>query len=79
MVLRLLLGVRLQVGESTESQIAQEIMKSWGFVETFISDNDLEVMVYAAEGWSKSSGELLIDDDVYDIAQQTWLIEDDEW
>ena len=40
-------------GESSESQIAQEIMKSQSFIEKFISDNDLAVEVYAAEGWSK--------------------------
>ena len=73
-----LAGVSIGEGSSSESQIAQEIMKSWSFVEGFISDNSLEVEVYAAEGWSKSSGELKIDDDVYDIDTQSWLLEDDE-
>ena len=73
-----LAGVSIGGGESSESQIAQEIMKSWSFVEGFISDNNLEVEVFAAEGWSKSSGELKIDDDVYDIDTQSWLLEDDE-
>jgi len=65
-------------GESNESQIAQEIMKSWSFVESFIEDNNLEAEVYAAEGWSKSSGELKINDDVYDVDAQAWLLEDEE-
>ena len=73
-----LAGVSIGEGSSSESQIAQEIMKSWSFVESFIADNDLEVEVYAAKGWSKSSGELKIDDDVYDIDTQSWLLEDDE-
>jgi len=73
-----LAGVSIGGGESSESQIAQEIMKSWSFVEGFISDNSLEVEVYAAEGWSKRSGELKIDDDVYDIDAQAWLLEDDD-
>ena len=72
-----LAGVSIGGGESSESQIAQEIMKSWNFVEKFIDDNDLAVEVYAAEGWSKGSGQLQIDDDVYDTTQQSWLIEDD--
>ena len=71
-----LAGVSIGVGESSESQIAQEIMKSWSFVETFISDNDLEVEVFAAEGWSKGSNELHINQDAYDIERGEWLTED---
>ena len=71
-------GVSIGGGESSESQIAQEIMRSWSFVESFIADNNLEVEVYAAESWNKRSGELKIDDDVYDIDTQAWLLEDDE-
>ncbi len=73
-----LAGVSIDAGESSESQIAQEIMKSWSFVEKFIIDNDLKVEVYAIEGWSKSSNTLVIDDDVYDMTQQSWLLEDDD-
>ena len=73
-----LAGVSIGEGSSNESQIAQEIMRSWSFVESFIADNNLEVEVYAAEGWSKNSGELKIDDDVYDIDTQSWLLEDAE-
>ena len=71
-----LAGVSIGGGESSESQIAQEIMKSWSFVETFISDNNLEVEVYAAEGWSKGSGELHINQDIYDSKSGDWLTED---
>ena len=71
-----LAGVSIGGGESSESQIAQEIMKSWSFVETFISDNNLEVEVYAAESWSKGSNELLINQDIYDSESGDWLTED---
>ena len=69
-------GVNIGGGESSESQIAQEIMKSWSFIEKFISDNDLELKVYAAEGWSKGSGELHINQDAYDSKSGEWLTED---
>ena len=59
-----------------ESQIAQEIMKSRSFIETFIDENDLAVQVYATEGWSKGSNELQIDEDVYDVEVDKWLIKD---
>ena len=69
-------GLNLGSQKAGESQIAQEIMKSWSFIETFISDNDLSIEVYAAEGWSKSSNELRIDQDVYDSESREWLTED---
>ena len=72
-----LAGVSIGDGESSESQIAQEIMKSWSFVEGFIADNELAVEVYAAESWSKLSNELVIDDDIYDVDSREWLLEDD--
>ena len=68
-------GVKLR-GESSESQIAQEIMKSWSFIETFIADNDLGLKVYAAEGWNEDSNSLKINQDKYDTASGKWLIED---
>ena len=72
-----LAGVSIGGGESSESQIAQEIMRSWSFVEGFIAENDLAVPVYAAEGWSKGSNELQINQDAYDSEGNEWLIEDD--
>ena len=73
-----LAGVSLGGGEGGEAQIAQEIMKSWSYIESFIAENNIAVEVYAAEGWNKLSNELVIDDDLYDTGQQSWLIEDDD-
>ena len=70
--------VNLGGGESSEFEIAQEIMKSWSFVERFIADNDLAVEVFAGEGWSKTSGKLHINKDIYDIESHRWLIEDSD-
>lgn len=73
-----LAGVSIGGGESSESQIAQQIMQSWSFVEEFIADNDLAVEVYAAEDWDKSQNQLSIDEDIYDIEKGQWLIDDDD-
>ena len=72
-----LAGVGIGGGDSSEAQVAQEIMQSWSFIEGFISDNDLAVEVYAAEGWSKGSNELQINQDAYDTEDNEWLVEDD--
>ena len=53
-----LAGVSLGGGESGEAQIAQEIMKSWSYIEGFIADNNIAVEVSAAEGWNKGARRL---------------------
>jgi len=60
-------------GESGEAQIAQEIMKSWSYIEGFIAENNIAVEVYAAEGWNKGSNTLEFNDDVYDVDANEWL------
>ena len=72
-----LAGVSIGGGESTESQIAQEIMQSWSFIENFIKKNDLMISIYAVNGWNEESNELIIDEDIYDPETKTWLVEDD--
>jgi uncharacterized protein involved in exopolysaccharide biosynthesis len=71
-----LAGVSIGKGESNEGQIAQEIMKSWSYIEGFIADNDLAVEVFAAQGWSKGSNELQINGDLYDTENKQWLAGD---
>ena len=73
-----LAGVSIGGGESSEAQVAQEIMKSWNFIEGFIKSNDLAVEIYAAEGWSKSSNRLQINSDLYDESDSQWLVENNE-
>ena len=70
-----LAGISLGGGESGEAQIAQEIMKSWSYIEGFIAENNIAVEVFATEGWSKGSNELKIDADLYDTETKTWLAE----
>ena len=72
-----LAGVSLGGGESGEAQIAQEIMKSWSYIEGFITGNNIAVEVYAAEGWSKGSNTLQINNDAYDVGANKWLVEDE--
>ena len=72
-----LAGVSIGGGESSEAKIAQEIMKSWSFIEGFITDNDLAVGLSATQGWNKESNELQINDGVYDTENKQWLIENE--
>ena len=72
-----LAGVNISKGDLSESQIAQQIMRSWNFVDNFINQNDLYVDLYASEGWNQQTNLLVIDDDKYDFETRRWLLEDD--
>ena len=69
-------GISLGNLDGSDSQIAQEIIGSWGFIENFIEKNNLQVPIYAVSGWDKSTNSLIIDGDIYDEKKQRWLIED---
>lgn len=60
-------------GAEDKTVIAMEIMKTWGFLETFIKENNIEVEVFAAEGWDRATDTLKIDPDLYDIENQKWV------
>ena len=73
-----LAGVSIGSGKSSESMVAQKIMKSWNFIDSFIEKNDLAAEIYAVEAWRKSSNTLIFDDDIYDSTKLVWLVESDE-
>lgn len=60
-------------GAEDKSVIAMEIIKTWGFLEKFIEDNNIQVEVFAAKGWNRSSNELIIDADIYDVVNKKWV------
>ena len=60
-------------GNEDKSLIAMELVKTWDFLERFIRDNHLEVEVFAAKGWNRASNELVVDSDVYDVANKKWV------
>ena len=72
-----LAGVNIPKGDLSESQIAQQVMRSWNFIDNFIKQNDLYVDLYASEGWNQQTTMLVIDDDKYDFKSKTWLLEND--
>ena len=73
-----LAGVNMTGVDSNESQIAQEVMQSWSFIDNFISENDLAVELFAADAWDKQSNQLGFDKDLYDFGKRIWLIEDED-
>ena len=73
-----LAGVSVGGGGVNESQIAQEIMQSWSFIERFINENDLTAEVYAVESWDSRSNRLQYNGALFDQAEQRWVIDDED-
>lgn len=71
-----LAGVSVGGSGGNESQIAQEIMQSWSFIDRFISENDLATEVYAVDNWDRRTNRLQYNSDLFDQAEQRWVIED---
>ena len=68
-----LAGVNVGSGGGDESQVAIEIMKSWGFVDKFIKEQGIEVEIFAATKWDADTNKLFIDDGLYDTEGKNWV------
>lgn len=67
-----LAGVNLDSGSAEESDIAMEILTSWGFLSEFIDNNEIAVEVFAALGWDKAQNQLILDKRIYDENSNVW-------
>ena len=70
-------GIDLGSSKTDESTLALEIMKSWGFVDEFIKENNLEVDLMAVEGWNKKDNRLILNPDIYSENDNVWLTKDE--
>jgi len=61
------------VPEQDKSVLAVELVKTWGFQEQFIRDNHLEVPILAGRRWDQRTGELRIDEKLYDVGDGKWI------
>ncbi|MGR5094944.1 Wzz/FepE/Etk N-terminal domain-containing protein [Vibrio maritimus] len=68
-------GVNLGGGESSQTDLAVQIMKSRQFVEHFIQMHDLLVPIMAAKEWEPNSNTLVLDNEIYDESTGNWLRE----
>ncbi|MHA2797713.1 Wzz/FepE/Etk N-terminal domain-containing protein [Vibrio harveyi] len=70
-----LAGVNLAANETSQTDLAIEVMKSRKFIYDFITKHDLLVPVMAAKGWDLKTNELKLDLDIYDPIKKEWLRE----
>ncbi|EOX4427602.1 Wzz/FepE/Etk N-terminal domain-containing protein [Vibrio alginolyticus] len=70
-----LAGVNLGAGESSQTDLAVQVMKSRQFVEVFINKHDLLVPLMAAKDWDLANNKLILDGEVYNPNSGEWLRE----
>tara|TARA_B100000427_G_C15447260_1_gene567910 strand:- start:258 stop:1181 length:924 start_codon:yes stop_codon:yes gene_type:complete len=69
-------GINFAAPITNEKTIAMERMQSWGFMESFINEYELEPFL-AADGWNEKENEISIDNDLYDIENEEWKTDSD--
>ncbi|HAS6833234.1 TPA: LPS O-antigen length regulator [Vibrio parahaemolyticus] len=70
-----LAGVNLGTGESSQTDLAVQVMKSRQFVEAFINKHDLLVLLMAATDWDLTNNKLILDEELYNPNSREWLRE----
>lgn len=58
-------GINLGGGDSARIKQAIELIKSWPFLESFISKYNLKSQIMAVQGWDRKTAKLIYDYDTY--------------
>lgn len=70
-----LAGVSIGSTESSQADLAIQVLKSRQFIESFIDEHNLLVPLMATKGWDMEANMLLVDEKVYDSKDQKWIRE----
>ncbi|MCZ4253677.1 Wzz/FepE/Etk N-terminal domain-containing protein [Pseudoalteromonas shioyasakiensis] len=68
-----LAGLNLGSGSVSNVNLAIEILKSKRFISEFIEKHDILIELMAVDGWVMGTGELSIDNDIYDVEKKKWI------
>lgn len=68
-----LAGVNLGSNESSQTDLAVQVIKSRQFVDAFIERHDLLVPLMAAKDWDLGQNKLILDEDIYNPNSSEWL------
>jgi LPS O-antigen subunit length determinant protein (WzzB/FepE family) len=72
-----LAGVNLPEGALTKKDLALEVVKSRKFINQFVKTHNIKPQLMAVDYWDSETGELVLNDSVYDVKAKKWL-EDEE-
>lgn len=70
-----LAGINLGANGLDKMALAVEVAQSRLFLSRFIRQHQLEVPLLAVKKMDKTTGQLIINDDIYDVSQKKWVRE----
>lgn len=68
-----LAGVTIGGADSSQADLAVQVMKSRQFIDNFVREHGLLVPLMASKGWDLDSNILITNSDLYDTEQKKWL------
>ncbi|EJG2226709.1 Wzz/FepE/Etk N-terminal domain-containing protein [Vibrio parahaemolyticus] len=68
-----LAGVNFGSSETSQTDLAVQVMMSRQFIESYINKHDLLVPLMAVKDWDINSNKLIIDDEIYNAENKKWL------
>lgn len=72
-----LAGMNLGAGESSQTALAVQVLRSRQFIDMFIVKHDILVPLMAAKGWDLENNKLILNDEIYKERTNEWLREPD--
>ena len=70
-----LAGVNLGAGESSQTDLAVQVLQSRQFIDAFINKHDLLVSLMAVKEWDLASNKLIINEELHNPVTGEWLRE----
>ncbi|MDB2584838.1 Wzz/FepE/Etk N-terminal domain-containing protein [Alphaproteobacteria bacterium] len=68
-----LAGFDLPEGALSKKDLALEVLRSRQFIGEFVKTHNIKPQLMAVDFWDSDTGELVIDDGVYDVKLKKWL------
>ncbi|BDY04066.1 Wzz/FepE/Etk N-terminal domain-containing protein [Ferrimonas sp. YFM] len=68
-----LAGINLGASGGDDTTIALATLESRQFINAFITKHQLLVPLMASKKWDRSTGELIVDDELYDVETDQWV------
>jgi len=69
-------GINLSQDNIDKSTLAIEILKSRKFITSFVEKHDILVNLMAAKDWNQKDNKIIIDESIYNSANDTWVREE---
>ncbi|MQC37413.1 Wzz/FepE/Etk N-terminal domain-containing protein, partial [Vibrio parahaemolyticus] len=70
-----LAGVNLGGGETSQTDLAVQVIKSRQFIKDFVNKHDLLVPLMAVKDWDLSNNKLILNEQIYNPVTNEWLRE----